>query len=1517
MAVDELELYTDEAAASFFSRRLSYVSELDLPASVQFDLARSSLTTDQLRSVGQEFERPENGWGFTPVLDHLLSRDPDKVPIGDLRQYQKNLVARGYAPPNARADGQWGPEWSSASFMFEDENRRQQMAGEHWASTTVRSGLEMVTNTLPSRLFQSIVGGARGIVEQSGETASRVGVLGGAGVGAAIGTAIAPGAGSLIGAGIGATVGFLGDLFTTDENEPENRSLAAQFFDALTPYEEYVASPGGIKAFWEDVGFTLTAAGMVAGVGMAVRGAAAIPGAFNAASSAVGGGSPSAMSALVGIGREPAWFGRMAERLIAPVTGEVFTAEFIGAARGVTTLLKPTVTGITGAAMSARYFGGIGQGSSGAFRDAVEQRQIQLAEQGEDRPLTEEELHEISRQTAGSTIEQAIAATGELRTGIDVPILGGDIVDLSSFFLNPSQFFPWKLGDIGKAATRMLGDNTLAPFAWAVQHGAMMRGESVSLRGAVEQARAMLGDNDVERGLSSAYMYLSAGLDVRAAKELSIELRKRGLTDTAARVDGLGRQIRAGLVSKLHDGSLSAQELIAEVTGPSEPLFHTWLINKLGDGNVRQFVDASSYAQRVTSDVRSGLIEIDDEIKGALTESQHIFNRLEQQRGARALIDQAKALEAEAATLMDPTQIAALHGQARGLRNQASTLQKSLPKLRAGEKTAADLVIAPALPTTPTFQTLNEAARRYDELRTALVNATKSGDDVAIGLARADFNTFVETMAREGRIPREIVGNALQASPGKKVSAYLKDKARFASGDADFLPQSVKDRFAELGYKPVVTSGDLLFLDDAKELANAMGAPQYSKVARIVETAGLSPAMRKDAAVFDLMRTTQRAAVEDVLSKHDVGLGVHDVFGRFDDVMREGDAGALIAGLQVGKGRLVDVRQLTTDRIQSALSQYAEITPEVARDIHRALHTSFGGEFGILRHPVDTMRMVGQGMRVNGLPGFADAIRSWQLPDPGKFRWKYMAGGAAVGGVTGALVGDDEIKDFVSGAAIGGLSGLGLATLAFGKNGYGYLPDRLAKLHNALRFTLSPTFDAGRYVEQNAIAAAEYGLRPFLQPEKAARKFLVGRRSPYRAEMTADTVLDDVMTFWDELTGGAIKNADALEQRMNAAGVLGFVPQKFEAVQAMQLYQKHPDWSREQILEAVLRIGRYGEGRSGLEKSVNFVLFPFSYSKKMITTAGDFFLQEPARRLVLHELMRRYYLSGFSEDVHNFIEEKAPLLDQISRITNFGAFGLSLGRPFLAGLGDKTGLGKAMELLTAFMVPSGAAQPIADLAGTTGDLAANFFMPVTLTSDQLRRDSIIETIMGSYIPAVRDLSTYYDAANEQTKVFSEGETGEAQLTDYQMELRTYRNDLEPIALAAGYTSVDGFLQSDAGLPFRLAMENKKASLAEDYPTGALMAMSYDSQYETRDAMALDDLTRKENPTAEEQIVLRILRLETQRNTLVAAGMPADLATRITTGVIRREAMKYTSNRTFLGLYDRFFTNTYGPILITR
>jgi hypothetical protein len=422
--------------------------------------------------------------------------------------------------------------------------------------------------------------------------------------------------------------------------------------------------------------------------------------------------------------------------------------------------------------------------------------------------------------------------------------------------------------------------------------------------------------------------------------------------------------------------------------------------------------------------------------------------------------------------------------------------------------------------------------------------------------------------------------------------------------------------------------------------------------------------------------------------------------------------------------------------------------------------------------------------------------------------------------------------------------------------------------------------------------------------------------SPFRnGKISGDQVWEDTVRLWDELNGTKYFHAvDELERRMYQAGMLGFSPRNWEAAQAMQLYQR--GWSMDKIKESVQQIGRYGIGRSAAEKSANFVFFPFSFSKKMLTTMGDFALQRPGRAFLISETLRRYYESGADDQFHDFVEKHVPLLTQLSRINNL-AFGISPGRFFLAGLGDnRSNEGKAAFILSQFFAPGGATTALAQGAGATGDWARQAFAPIVLTGESMDRAGSINNlfdVVNKYIPFARELNQYWTAAKEQKTALTEGGSPWSQFQEFSDQKRAAKAEFEPLAMAFGYQSVDGFLGSDIGAPFKLQLDNQEQQLMQEYPTAASMSRDFTNIAGENEAM-MYELEGRPTKTPGEEAILGLMEQIKVFQTIKDLGiLDADTIDMMAGQQIRNEALKYAGDARFQELYERFFAREYGPI----
>jgi hypothetical protein len=197
------------------------------------------------------------------------------------------------------------------------------------------------------------------------------------------------------------------------------------------------------------------------------------------------------------------------------------------------------------------------------------------------------------------------------------------------------------------------------------------------------------------------------------------------------------------------------------------------------------------------------------------------------------------------------------------------------------------------------------------------------------------------------------------------------------------------------------------------------------------------------------------------------------------------------------------------------------------------------------------------------------------------------------------------------------------------------------------------------------------------------------------------------------------------------------------------------------------------------------------------------------------------------------------------------------------------------------------------------------------------------TVIRRYIPFIRELDQYFigsdgspSAVGEQITATTEGAAPYYQFSEYQDELRVSKAQYEPLATAMGYSSVDGFLQSDFGAVIQAELDARKQELVRDYPTGFRMSQEFTNQ-DALSAQALIDLSNKETRSEGEDRILELVQVEAAQKFIgELVGIDPQLWGSITAGIMRQNAKKHAAGedgRRFLELWDRLFAREYGPI----
>ena len=246
---------------------------------------------------------------------------------------------------------------------------------------------------------------------------------------------------------------------------------------------------------------------------------------------------------------------------------------------------------------------------------------------------------------------------------------------------------------------------------------------------------------------------------------------------------------------------------------------------------------------------------------------------------------------------------------------------------------------------------------------------------------------------------------------------------------------------------------------------------------------------------------------------------------------------------------------------------------------------------------------------------------------------------------------------------------------------YSKVGERFERIRNQIRFGLSPIFDVQRRIEGLALGHTtvlttadgrrvttptayrpmngRYGaIKRMRDIQDVDGKTVVGNLSGMRD----DQIRDQIMEGYKAATRGQpFEEAITLAtERVVDAGMTGFSPQEAMASAWVQLRQAGVD--NEQALDAARRIYAYGsKARSGLEQSVNFVFFPFSFQKQYLGRMAEFFSEDLGRLMLVQNSLKAFELLEQETSLADLVEDRLPMMRQVRKLNNF-AYGISPGQ---------------------------------------------------------------------------------------------------------------------------------------------------------------------------------------------------------------------------------------------------------------
>jgi hypothetical protein len=744
-----------------------------------------------------------------------------------------------------------------------------------------------------------------------------------------------------------------------------------------------------------------------------------------------------------------------------------------------------------------------------------------------------------------------------------------------------------------------------------------------------------------------------------------------------------------------------------------------------------------------------------------------------------------------------------------------------------------------------------------------------------------------------GALPSELHKDletlGLGTVPDGKIESHLETLLEHAPRDlSEHLPTYQVEAFRELGFRPVAGGHDVILRSDFNPAAISL--PKYSKGAYLWASLGLSPKPEDSRQISMLAKSTMAESFEDVLREFDPerfpggsGRGMmNSVFRRIAD---QESAVAETAKMGTPVQKFLARAQANTLRgfpgwpfISDVLEKDYQIPGDKARSLARSLYKAARESFahpGFVDSPTQALGIldkIGGALRVHGLPGLTETMRAMTVSDIKNI---------GVGPIKlGKVPGFSKIPDH-----------------------WGFLPDRLMSGALKLRFTLNPLFEARLFTKGQFIRGAAEELTPVAKP---------------LARMQELGVYDEASKLFARVEGWNPSTFDDAERAVLNSGLLGYNATNHAMYDYWRVYKREiaeltaRGRSAEEADASALaylrghgrKLWSYG-ARSPLEKSVNFLFFPFSFEKKLVGLAADYLTAQPVRTLLAHHAMKMVDAAENmdpkqKDKLSSVLKKYAPLYHQLDKMNAF-AHGISFG---------EFGLN-----------PFGAVyKPLADSLGVPIEVVRGALMPSGVGPDD---GAEFNKVIKRLIPGIAATQSILSDATEQARIATrqQPETADSQVDDYYSLKNAMEEKYAGLSVAfGGQNDIESFMRSSK-VPAVLKMEYQKDKLALDarFPAGAQHAAEF-SNVSALQQIEVDRILRKAHKTRAEQAVvaLEAERVRLQSLPLFQDDTPAAKLIRgqLLANGMRTEALKLLGRAgpDFGSLWSHLgYANEFGPI----
>jgi len=425
------------------------------------------------------------------------------------------------------------------------------------------------------------------------------------------------------------------------------------------------------------------------------------------------------------------------------------------------------------------------------------------------------------------------------------------------------------------------------------------------------------------------------------------------------------------------------------------------------------------------------------------------------------------------------------------------------------------------------------------------------------------------------------------------------------------------------------------------------------------------------------------------------------------------------------------------------------------RVLSAAVGAAGGAYVGQEQGDYDPLERIGLAA-AGGIAGAALPAKALKYNTPGTLI------GGIVGGEAGADLGEDGSLKSVLGAVGGAALGAGAARAInrVGNKGlqlqpgdeankvtsyiahrdwenYGQISEGLLKLRDFFRFSANPMFDARNWVE-----GATLRLISKYKPEAVKDGLPLIARVKGITKKLGEPFMANARHEWTTLARGSIARTDpsvsvGVDQLLEAGGILGYSVEK-ESFKAYA-YMTSVGVPKEEAFHAARNMFTYPEkGRSALELSANYLVFPFSFQKKIITEMGEWMFSETGRMLLIHDALKMYEFLGSKYDLNEKLAKHVPLAKEIGRLSMWGS-GISAG--------EIGGINRPLINATATAVSMSPAN------SQTNDLI-HLFLPQALQVGSQRDTKKWEKLLKRLLPAWNEIEKLTEYTQEQFYVVS-------------------------------------------------------------------------------------------------------------------------------------------------------------------